>query len=129
MRGPVKPFIALIAIMFAFVATGCVPFLTGTKADITAAPKTAFEIFDDKLHETIFWYNSIYADTMSQATNPDLTEEQKVIVRKKKELLQKAEDVIKTALRFTKLGQLPSTDDQQAVLDFLNELQGIGGSL
>jgi hypothetical protein len=72
-------------------------------------------------------YNRQYADAMAMASNSNLTEAQKVVVRKKKDVLEKAWPAIRAYDDIAVRGEIPSALSEQAILDYINQLATLGG--
>ncbi len=69
-------------------------------------------------------YNSQTQMTASMSQRPDLTEEQKVMVRKKKAIIVKLDPMIKAYGTLIQAGGTPSPNDEQAIYQLIDELVG-----
>lgn len=67
-------------------------------------------------------YNKQFQDTLRMAETPNLTEAQKNIVRKKKEILGKLWPAIQYYDSIVVRGEVPSVLNEQAILDLINRL-------
>lgn len=67
-------------------------------------------------------YNAQYADTMAMATNPDITDAQRVVVRAKKEVLQKVRPLIEMYVTLAVEGNTPSPVLEMEIIKYLNDL-------
>ena len=67
-------------------------------------------------------YNGQFNDYKIQAAKPDLTEEQKVILRKKKEILTEVYPLIKLYVGYADSGVLPPADTEAVIMRLTNEL-------
>jgi len=67
-------------------------------------------------------YNGQSDDYKIQAAKPDLTEEQKVILRKKKEILTKVYPLIKLYVGYAESGVLPPADTEAVIMRLTDEL-------
>jgi hypothetical protein len=66
-------------------------------------------------------YNREYNDYLSVATMPNLTEDQKVILRKKKNVLTRVYPMIESYSDYVAAGAMPSQASEKAIMDLLNE--------
>ena len=73
-------------------------------------------------------YNKQFTDTMNMAKNPNITEEQRKVVRVKKDLLTKLWLAIGTYDSIIIRGEIPSLLDEQKILDYINQLAAGGGA-
>ena len=103
--------ILLIILCIAFFA-GCSTTLQNVK-DMTPEQKATW---------MMGVYNSQFDNTMEMAKRPDLTEEQKVIVRSKKKVLQKVKPLIALYKEYVKNGAMPSQETEDEILKLLDEL-------
>lgn len=71
-------------------------------------------------------YNSQATDTVAMSNRPNLTESQKDVVRKKKELFLKLDPKVKAYGRLVKRGGVPSIKDEQDIYNIIDELVLIG---
>lgn len=97
----------------AFFFQGCA---TGAKPYNELTPK-------EKLAYMYQVYNAQHEDYMAMAANPNLTEEQKVILRKKKPILVSLQSLIPAYDQQVRLGA-PSAESEQQIYNLLNQLQG-----
>jgi len=67
-------------------------------------------------------YNSQYMDYKSMTQMPNLTEAQKEILRKKKEILMKLWPLINTYNQIVDKGGVPSATQEQMITNLLNQL-------
>jgi len=73
-------------------------------------------------------YNKQFTDTMNMATNPNITQEQRKVVRVKKDLLTKLWLAIGFYDSAVIRGEVPSILDEQKILDYINQLAAGGGA-
>lgn len=69
-------------------------------------------------------YNKEFDNYIEVAKRPDLTEDQKVILRKKKAALTKVYPMIETYADYVKAGALPSKEKEDAIVDLLDKIAG-----
>jgi hypothetical protein len=69
-------------------------------------------------------YNSQTQQTVAMSKRDDLTEAQKVMVRKKKALIVKLDPLIKAYGTLVQGGGIPSPTDEQAIYSLIDELVG-----
>jgi hypothetical protein len=112
-----RPLGILIAIA---ILSGCATMSITAKPWGQMTPK-------EKSSQFIQTYNTQYQDTMFMASNPNITEEQKWIVRTKKAILTKAWPIIKVYDAVAAGGGVPSPQDEQAILELINQLATMGG--
>lgn len=67
-------------------------------------------------------YNKQFNDTVAMASNPNITEAQKQIVRKKKAILKELWPAITFYDSVVARGEIPAIMDEQAILDLINRL-------
>lgn len=99
--------------MLAFLFQGCA---TGAKPYNELTPK-------EKLAYMYQVYNAQHEDYMIMAANPNLTEEQKIILRKKKPILVTLQSLIPAYDQQVRLGA-PSAQSEQQIYNLLTQLQG-----
>ena len=99
----------IVALLTQGCATGAKPFSEQT-------PK-------EKLAYMYQIYNAQHEDYMIQAANPNLTEAQKIILRKKKPILVTLQTLIPAYDQQVRLGA-PSVGKEQEIYNLLTTLQG-----
>jgi len=99
----------ILAYFFQGCATGAKPY-----AELTPKEKLAY------MYQI---YNAQHEDYMIQAANPNLTETQKVVLRKKRPILVSLQSLIPAYDQQVRLGA-PSADKEQQIYNLLNQLQG-----
>ena len=72
-------------------------------------------------------YNSMTHRTMTEANlcwqkGDACTEAQRIVIRKKKAIIQQMDPMIKAYGVAVEVGSIPSVDDEQALYDFIDEL-------
>ena len=67
-------------------------------------------------------YNKQFNDTVRLAQTPNITEAQKAVIRKKKEILGKLYPAISFYDSVVARGEVPAIVDEQAILDLINRL-------
>lgn len=72
-------------------------------------------------------YNKEFNDTRLVATNPNITDTQRKVVRIKKEILTKLWLAIGAYDSIVIRGEIPSIMDEQKILDYINQLATAGG--
>ena len=110
MRKRLIVFPAIIALLFFGCAT-----LSNTASWNTKSPKEKSLYF-------IKTYNQQYDDTMFMAKSPNLTEAQKQVVRTKKKILTNAWPAIHLYDSIAANGGVPSPEQEQVILNFINQL-------
>lgn len=105
--------LTLIIICIAFVSCA----MLGTKPWADRTPK-------EKALAILEAYNAQYQNTLSMALSPNLTEEQKQIVRTKKAIIKELHPLVSTYLAIVEIGGVPSAKDEQAILNLLDRLGG-----
>lgn len=100
-------------IILAFFFQGCA---TGAKPYSELTPR-------EKLAYMYQIYNAQHEDYMMQAANPNLTEDQKIILRKKKPILVTLQSLIPAYDQQIRLGA-PSASQEQQIYNLLTQLQG-----
>ncbi len=104
-----------ISVLVVMILAACA--VLGTKPWTDRTPKEkALAILDA--------YNAQYQNTMSMALTKDLTEVQKQMVRQKKALLKQAYPLIQLYVGIVEVGGTPSTKDEQAILNLIDQLGG-----
>jgi hypothetical protein len=72
------------------------------------------------------FYNGQYADYKYVSSKEGLTEDEKIVLRKKKQVLIQLYASIKSYDAIVVQGKIPSQLDEEVVLKFINELLGVG---
>lgn len=101
-----------LGILVLFIA-GCASF--GVKPWTERSPQEKASYF-------MAIYNKQFNDTVRLAGTPNITEAQKVVVRKKKEILGKLYPAISFYDSIVARGEIPAIADEQAILDLINRL-------
>lgn len=117
MRRPIGR-IALIAIIFVFIA-GCVPFFS-PQQDLSP-----LELAREQVQKIMDAYIIVYDRTMEMATDPNITESKKIIVRANKKVLQKVWPVLLKCMRFLDDGKIPLSIDLNAAGDILDLVEEV----
>ena len=99
--------ILLISVLMVSCATTSPPMSTKGKAAMVLAT-----------------YNTQTQQTAIMSQRPDLTEAQKVMVRRKKAIILKLDPMIKAYGIVIQQGGTPSTADEQAIYSMIDELVG-----
>lgn len=109
--------VVTLMVLVLFIA-GCATFGGGkTYKDMTPKEKSTY---------FMGIYNKQYADTLAMANTPNLTEDQKKVVRTKKEILTKAWPMIQTYDAIAAGGGTPSADAEAAINNLINQLVTAG---
>lgn len=112
--------VALLLVLAVLVA-GCATMGITVKPWGDMTPK-------EKASQFVQTYNRQYEDTIFMATNPNITEAQKSVVRVKKAVLVKVWPMIKLYNATVVGGGVPSAADEQAILQLINQLAStLGG--
>jgi hypothetical protein len=72
-------------------------------------------------------YNAQYKDTMAMATNPNITEAQKKIVRAKREIFMKLWPCIMVYDEIVVQGEIPAAKYELEIFGLINRLAAAGG--
>jgi len=113
------PSMIIVALLIpTFLLAGCATFGVKPWGERTAIEKSVF--FMD-------FYKSQYNDTMAMATNPEITEPQKKIVREKKKLLFNMKLLVRSYDDYAKGGLTVPDGLEQKILDLINRLATMGG--
>ena len=119
MRKPVKyPLVLLIAILFA-ISAGCA-FLPSQEQDLSP-----LELAREQVQKLMDAYIIVYDRTMEMATDPNITESKKVIVRANKKVLQKAWPALLKCMRFLDEGKIPLSIDLNTAGDILDLVEEV----
>lgn len=109
----VRALAGLAGVLLLFVYINCA---TNSKPFSELTPK-------EKLAYMYQVYNAQHEDYMVQAANINLTEEQKVVLRKKKPILMTLQTLIPIYDQQVQLGT-PSIESEQQIYNLLTQLQG-----
>ena len=72
-------------------------------------------------------YNAQYNDYQQVAATPDLSEDQKVILRVKRKTLTDVYPLIQMYISYSETGEIPIEGLEQSIMDHLNSLLLSGG--
>jgi polysaccharide pyruvyl transferase WcaK-like protein len=72
-------------------------------------------------------YNAQFRDTVAMASNPNITNDQRQIVRAKKQILSELWPAIQAYDTVVVHGGIPTQLSEQAILDYINRLATLGG--
>ena len=111
------PLIALIAIMFVFIA-GCA-LVPSSQQDLTP-----LEIAQAQVQKIMDAYIIVYDKTMAMAKDPTITESEKKLVAANKKVLDKVWPSLKRCLELIGSGKIPSKIDLDTADDVLDLLEG-----
>lgn len=104
----------LLVLVLALVAS-CAEFSVGPKPFDEMTPK-------EKATLMMGMFNSQARDYKAMVARPDLTEDQKVILRKKKQILDTVRPMIKTYNTYIEHGAVPSQEVEDRIMQHLNDL-------
>jgi len=111
---------ALLALL-AFTLAACGTLNIGMKPFNQMTPKEKSTYF-------MGVYNKQYADTMAMASMPNLVEQQKKVVRAKKDILTKAWPMIQAYDAIAVGGGTPSPAAEDAINNLINQLILVGAT-
>jgi uncharacterized lipoprotein YajG len=111
--------ILLLLVLAVFLA-GCATVGITAKPWSQMTPK-------EKSVQFIQTYNTQYENTMFMASNPNITDAQRVIVRQKKAILAKAWPLLKLYDAVAAGGGVPSASDEASILNLIDQLATMGG--
>lgn len=115
---PVKnPLALLIAILFA-ISTGCA-FLP-PQQDLSP-----LELAREQVQKIMDAYIIVYDRTMEMATDPNITESKKIIVRANKKVLQKVWPALLKCMRVLDEGKIPLSLDLNTAGDILDLVEEV----
>lgn len=103
--------VAIISLGLALLIFSCAT--TGTQMSLKGKAAMMLSTYNSQTQQTLI---------MSQRT--DLTEAQKVVVRKKKAIIMKLDPLIKAYGTLVQSGGIPSPSDEQAIYTLIDELVG-----
>jgi hypothetical protein len=105
----------MLVILIASVSGGCQLFGTKVKGFTEMTPKEKSTFF-------MGVYNKNFDETMAVATKPTLTEDEKKMVRVKKDVLTKMKPVISAYDAIAVTGVTPSAESEKAILGLIDQL-------
>ncbi len=109
-----KSFFAIILTFLFFALVACAHNSGNLSwSNLTPQGKAAF---------ALSVYNTEFDNYVNAASLPDLTEEEKSILRVKKKLLIKMKAALVAYISYVRLSQAPPTEVEQQLLDILNQL-------
>jgi len=104
-----------ILVLLAFSLAGCSWMAKGSKDFKDMTPKEKSTYF-------MGVYNKQFTDTMAMASLPSLTEDQKKVVRTKKDILTKAWPAIQAYDAIAAGGGIPTTESEAFINNLINQL-------
>ncbi len=112
----------LIVLLLAVVLVGCAtvnvrPMSTDNTVKLSTTGKAAM---------ILAAYNAQALSTKNMSNRPDLTNAQKDLVRRKKDILVKMDQKVKAFGLIVKGGGVPSSSDEQELYSFIDELVALG---
>lgn len=109
----------VLFILIAFIVASCGTLNIGTKPFAQMTPKEKSTYF-------MGVYNKQFSDTTAMAAMPNLVEEQKRVVRAKKDILTKAWPMIQAYDAIAVGGGTPSPAAEDAINNLINQLILVG---
>jgi hypothetical protein len=111
----VRKSIYLIVVVFLLVSFGCIHKEGSLKPVSEMTPKEKATFF-------MSVYNSQAEDYKAMIAKPNLTNEQKQVLRKKKEVLTQVYPLIQSYTTYVDAGAVPSPEVEASITDLINEL-------
>lgn len=108
-------FMLLAVSLMSVVLVGCPPQNIEIKSLDEMSPK-------EKATFMMSMYNKQYENYKQVAANPDLTEAQRTILRKKKSILTEVYPLIELYVSYVDSGAIPSAETEKQIITYLDEI-------